>query len=144
VLVLPRLVEADNVRVFFLAGQSNINGATQGSTVPSEWNYIQEDVWIWLDDRQGGGEWTVLGPGHGFAVHSPRYQGAPELDPLNRIGPELSLGRALADLYPSDRIALIKHAEGSNIHTHWNPLAVGENDMWTSLLPKSQNAPLRL
>jgi hypothetical protein len=135
---------AEHVRVFLLAGQSNINGATQGSVFPSEWNHVQDDVWIWLDDRRGGGNWTSLGPGHGGYVHAPGQNLPLGLNPPN-IGPELSAGRLLADAFPNDRIALIKHAEGGrDVKTHWNPQNIGPpnnpDHMWSGLLQKTSNA----
>ena len=136
---------AEHVRVFLIAGQSNINGVIGGSDIPAEWNHVQDDVWIWLGDRMGGGDWTTLEPGHGASTHSPGPHYPTGLDPLDRIGPELSVGGILADAFPNERIALIKHAEGgTDVMRDWNPDNLGDpstfDHMWSGLLQKTTNA----
>ena len=100
---------AKPVKVFILAGQSNMTGTAEVANLDPSWNVPQDDVWIWLDHNMDGGQWTTVGPGHGLSTHAPRPDEPEGLDPANRLGPELSLSRMLADAYPDHRIALIKH-----------------------------------
>lgn len=140
---------AESVKVFLLAGQSNMNGTALAENLEPSWNVPQDDVWIWLDHNiDGEGQWTTLEPGHGWLTHAPR-PGRPEgLDPRRGsliVGPELSIGRTLADAYPDHRIALVKHADGgTDLAYDWNPENVGppeSNDhMWSGLLKKTSDA----
>ena len=101
------------------------NGRTPNNLDPS-WNVPQDDVWIWLDHNMDGGQWTTVGPGHGWGTHAPRPEEAEGLDARNGLGPELSLARTLADEYPDHRIALIKHGDGGrDLAEHFNPDNVG-------------------
>lgn len=138
------------VKVFLLAGHSNVLGAGRIENLDPAWNVPQEDVWIWLDHNiDGVGDWVTLEPGHGGPTHGP-HPGDPEgITPGNdghlKVGPELSLGRTLADAYPEHRIALIKHGSGGGtIGSDWNPENVGppesRDHMWSGLLKKASDA----
>ncbi len=107
--------ELDKVRVFYLGGQSNMDGYGFVSELPDELNQTFEDVWIFHgnpvgDDQEGGGLgiWEPLKPGHGkdFASDGQSNQYS------DRFGVELSLARRLRELYPNDRIAFIKYSRG--------------------------------
>ena len=75
-------------RVFVLAGQSNMVGRGDTSELSAPYDSPQPDVKIW-----NGSGWSTLAPGGGDH------------------GPELSLGRTLADHY-GETIYFVKRAEG--------------------------------
>ena len=123
--------------VYFLAGQSNAAGRGDAAELPSigdgSFANPQTDVQFYyrstLTDNAGNintalTEDTFLplqaGTGHGF--------NNPASHPVE-FGPELSLGRTLADAFPSRNIAIIKYAHGgSNLHTQWAAGGIRYND----------------
>ncbi len=147
---MPTLVSAESVKVFLMAGQSNMGGGGRAENLPSEWNVPQDDVWIWLDHNiDGVGDWVTLEPGHGNSSHAPFPDDPEGLTPPSdgqlRVGPELSLGRALADAYPEHRVALVKHTSGGrNLESHFHPENLGppesRDHMWSGLLRKTSSA----
>jgi len=122
------------VKVFLLGGQSNMAG--QGAT--SELDTLrpaldgeQADVGIWQNQNNAANTntgWETLKPGQGSTT--------------SRFGPELSLGRALADAYPDHQIALIKYAEGgTNLDEEWDPKDTGGSAyMYDGFLESMGNA----
>lgn len=76
------------LRVFILAGQSNMTGAGQAAELPAPYNQPHERIRIWAHHR-----WEYLVPSKNF-------------------GPEISFTHRLADLYPEDTIGIIKVAIG--------------------------------
>ncbi len=60
------------VKVFIMAGQSNLTGTADANNLDPSWNVPQDDVWIWLDHDMNGGQWTTVAPGHGWSTHAPR------------------------------------------------------------------------
>ncbi len=138
-------VLAKPVKVFLLAGQSNMTGTARVENLDPLWNVPQDDVWIWLDHNMDGGQWTTLAPGHGLSTHAPRPDEPEGLDSRNGLGPELSLGSILADAYPDHRVALIKHGDGGrDLASHFNPENIGPPEssehMWSGLLKKTYDA----
>ena len=79
-------------RVFVLAGQSNMEGRGDVNDLVSPYDSSQPDVKIWSTFSD---DWATLSPGN------------------NDHGPELSIGRALADHY-GETIYLVKWAEGGS------------------------------
>lgn len=145
VVITINEVLAKPVKVFLLAGQSNMTGTAEVENLDPLWNVPQEDAWIWLDHNMDGGQWTTVAPGHGLATHAPRPDEPEGLDPRNRLGPELSLSKALADAYPDYRVALIKHGDGGrDVASHFNPENIGPPDsnehMWSGLIKKTDDA----
>lgn len=141
----PSYSAAEAVKVFILAGNSNMTGTASADNLPSQWNAPQDDVWIWLDRQMTGGQWTNLGPGHGWSTHAPRPNEPEPLDPRNGVGPELSIGRRLADAFPNHRIALIKHGDGGgSLTSEWNPQNPGppnsSDHRWSGLQKKTSDA----
>ncbi|MEM7313262.1 MAG: sialate O-acetylesterase [Planctomycetota bacterium] len=115
--------------VYFLAGQSNATGRGDAAELPTieDGAFVapQTDVQFYyrstLTNSSGGINTTLptdvfqplqSGSGHGFNNPSSH----PE-----EFGPEVSLGRTLADAYPDRNIAIIKYSHGgSNLHTQWD------------------------
>ena len=147
---MPTLASAESVKVFVLAGHSLMLGIDRAENLDPSWNVPQDDVLIWLDHNMDGiGDWVTLEPGHGGPTHSPHPDDPEGITPGGdghiKVGPELSLGRTLADAYPNERIALIKHGRGGGtIGTDWNPENVGPPESadhpWSGLLKKTSDA----
>jgi len=102
-------------RVYYLGGQSNMDGFGRVSELPAELNQPVEGVMIFhgstVGDGQpvdGRGAWDVLKPGHGagFSANGTRNQVG------DRFGPELTFARRMKELHPNDGIAIIKYSRG--------------------------------
>ncbi|MBO3699920.1 sialate O-acetylesterase [Roseivirga sp. E12] len=120
VLFLPEMIfsqerKVDTVRVFYLGGQSNMDGFGFNKDLPDDLNKELNDVWIFHgnpapDDSEKGGKglWKKMSPGHGIGFSSN--------DPINklseRFGAELSFARKMQSLYPDEKIAIIKYSLG--------------------------------
>lgn len=117
-LLLPAIFYTQKIRVFILAGQSNMNGFGYNKDLPNDLKTLK-DVYIFQGnsvpdgDLNGGtGKWDVLKPGNGtgFKTDGKNNQLS------DRFGPELSFAKRLKELFPNDKIALIKYArEGTSI-----------------------------
>jgi len=123
---------ADDVKIFVLAGASNIYGQGFATDVISPYDVPQDDVWIWQDDLGDNVGWTALQPGFGATTNNFASGGTPNRCNASQerqgrcgnseFGPELSLGRFLADAFPEHQIAILKHSRGGgDLVTHWNP-----------------------
>ena len=153
-LVIHRTpAQAETVRIFLIGGASNTLGQGFPSDLEPPWSEPQEDVWIWQDDLGQNVGWTALRPG--FALNDNNMGSGGNHDACNaneiarghcgdRFGVELTLGRGLADAFPGDQIAIVKHAYGGRrVHDHWNPDTVGPPDrdhMYAGLKDKLQDA----
>ncbi|MGK3982741.1 sialate O-acetylesterase [Sorangium sp. So ce136] len=113
VMSLSTSAMAQTVKVFVLAGQSNMVGFGVGADLPAELR-SQPDIWYdhYNPDAREGGPYasatsTDWGP----------------LDPkgdARRYGPEITFGRAVAAAFPEQRIAIVKVAQGgTNLVDHW-------------------------
>jgi hypothetical protein len=122
--------ESDTIRVYYLGGQSNMDGYGYNSELPGDLQGGNEEVWIFhgtpvADDLSGGGLglWDILQPGHGVGFESDG-----DFNTLSeRFGIELSFARRLQELYPGERIALIKYSRGG---TSIDSLATGVFGCW--------------
>ena len=128
---------SQTMRLFYLGGQSNMDGYGYNRDLPEELNKPFKDVWIFHgntsaddDDNGGMGIWETLKPGHGVGSASDGTKN--ELS--DRFGVELSFAKRIQELYPGDKIAIIKYSKGgtsidtmaSNFDT-WEPNYVGKN-----------------
>lgn len=125
------LASAQNTYLlFYLGGQSNMVGYGYNKDLPDSLNKTYKDVYIFhgstADDgaNNGGvGIWEPLKPGHGEG-HSASAKGNQFSD---RFGLELSFADRLQELYPNQKIALIKYAKGG---TSIDTLAAGNFGSW--------------
>jgi len=123
---------SDTVRVFFLGGQSNMDGYGYTKDLPKELRKNIDDVYIFhatsLPDNVpvgGLGKWEILKPGHGADF---KFDGQSN-QRSDRFGLELSFAQRLKELYPNDKIALIKYAKGgSSIDSMANKYGCWEPD----------------
>jgi hypothetical protein len=122
-LIMPVLLLAqpkkDSIKVFYLGGQSNMEGFGYVKGLPANLNKINKNVFIYQgnptvdNDETGGlGKWDLLQPGHGTGFSSDGKTNKLS----DRFGVELSLAQKLQELYPNQKIAFIKYARnGSSI-----------------------------
>ena len=110
-------VEKETCRLFFLGGQSNMEGHGLNDELPDSLRSISKNVWIFhgypIGDENllgGLGKWEDLKPGNGAGFMSDGVRNKH----AEKFGPELSFGRKLEQLYPGEKIALIKYARGGS------------------------------
>jgi hypothetical protein len=117
-------------RVFYLGGQSNMEGFGYVKDLPSNLSKPFKDAFIFDGNRVGDGEanggagkWEALRPGHGTGFTSDGTTNTPS----DRFGVELTFAKHLQELFPNDKIAIIKYARnGSSIDS----LAAGPFGCW--------------
>lgn len=106
---------AKDYHVYYLGGQSNMDGYGKVSELPADLKNGVAGVWIFhgnmgLDGQKpaGQGKWSPLKPGHGRSFASDgktnKYS--------DRFGAELTFARRLKKIYPDRHIALIKYSRG--------------------------------
>lgn len=107
----------DTVMVFYLGGQSNMDGYGYNSDLPDSLDNELENVFIFHgnpagdnDKRGGAGIWEVLKPGHGKEFSSDGKMNFLS----SRFGVELSFAKRLQQLFPDQKIALIKYSKGGS------------------------------
>jgi hypothetical protein len=102
-------------RVFYLGGQSNMDGYGYVKELPSDLSKTFEDVMIYQaqmakdgEEPKGDGIWAKLKPGHGkdFKTDGKTNQYG------ERFGVELSFAQRMQELFPGESIALIKYSRG--------------------------------
>ncbi len=106
---------AKNYRVYYLGGQSNMDGFGFVKELPAELAGPIEGVYIFHGNPgpdgapvDGRGVWAQLRPGHGVGFQSDGTKNHYS----QRFGVELTLAVRLKELYPDDNIALIKYSKG--------------------------------
>ncbi|OYV04764.1 MAG: hypothetical protein CFE26_15150, partial [Verrucomicrobiales bacterium VVV1] len=104
-------VSVTRLRVYLLGGQSNADGrATTASlpTTPVNLQQPQNDVSLFYKVQSGTATLTTLRPG---------------LSETSQFGPEITLGRSMADYWSFEtgtRVAIIKYANGgTNLENQW-------------------------
>ncbi len=119
-LLIALNISAKKYIVFYLGGQSNMDGHGKVKELPKELNKSISGVYIFhgnstIDSFQVGGEgvWDVLQPGHG-AGHSSTFEGN---NLSEKFGVELTFALEMQKFYPNENIALIKYSRGgTSIH----------------------------
>ena len=118
-------VQAQQVKVYILSGQSNMDGRGRRSELVGElakWTKPRADVRIAYSNSDRRGPYAT----DGFVLLEPGYSVPPGTKarklPGDTFGPEVSFGRAIADARPGERIVLIKFSEGgTSLHNDWMP-----------------------
>ena len=107
--------KSNTFKLFYLGGQSNMDGFGYNKELPDSLNTNFDDVYIFHGNPAIGGEldggvgiWEQLKPGHGTGFSSDG-----EKNKLSeRFGPELSFAKKMKALFPNDKIAIIKYSRG--------------------------------
>ncbi|MCL6296573.1 sialate O-acetylesterase [Jejuia spongiicola] len=118
------------IRVYYLGGQSNMDGFGYNDQLPNSFEKSVENIWIFHgnpvgdNETNGGlGKWNIMQPGHGYGFSADQKGN----NLSDRFGLELSFGKRLQELYPNDKIAIIKYSRGG---TSIDSLAAGEYGSW--------------
>ncbi|KYG02169.1 hypothetical protein BE20_51475, partial [Sorangium cellulosum] len=131
---------AQPVKLFVLAGQSNMVGYGVGTALPAE---LQSQPDIWYDhhnpDAREGGPYA--------AATSTDWGPLEPKGEARRYGPEITFGHAMAAAYPEHRIAIVKLAQGgTNLVDHWgrglgpDPEVLYKSQLYHALLGKLDSA----
>jgi len=115
IIVNSQQKKVDSIRVFYLGGQSNMDGYGYNKDLPDSLNEISPNVFIFhgnpgQDNLEGGGlgKWENLQAGHGAGFSS----NGSKNNLSGKFGVEISFARRLQELYPNEKIALIKYSRG--------------------------------
>jgi hypothetical protein len=122
--------QQDTFLLFYLGGQSNMDGFGYNRDLPKPMAGKMKDVWIFTgqsaeDGDSGGGQgiWAPLqaGNGSGFAFDGRTNKLS------DRFGVELSFAKSMQEAFPGKKIALLKYARGG---TSIDSLAAGGMGCW--------------
>ena len=123
-------VHATDFYVYYLGGQSNMDGYGYVNQLDDDLAKPQEDVLIFHGNTSpdnavvdGKGLWTSLQPGHGVGFQSD----GKENKYSNRFGVELTFARTIQQKFPDRRIAIIKYSRGG---TSIDEAAAGNFGCW--------------
>lgn len=130
-LLIPTFFYTQKIRVFVLAGQSNMNGFGYNKDLSNDLKTFK-DVYIFQGnsvsdgEKNGGvGKWDVLKAGNGTSFKTDGKTNTLS----DRFGLEMTFAKRMKELFPNDKIALIKYArEGTSIDS----LATGSFGCWNS------------
>ena len=107
--------EAKDFHVYYLGGQSNMDGYGYVNELPESLHAPDTKAWIFHGNTapdnapvDGRGLWAPLRPGHGVGFQS---DGA-ENTYSNRFGVELTFAAAVQQAFPGRHIALVKYSRG--------------------------------
>jgi len=105
----------DTFLLYYLGGQSNMDGYGQNNDLPAHLKSTFDKVWIFhgnslADENPGGGTgvWDKLQPGHGVGFSATKKGN----NLSNRYGVELSFAHSLLLDNPKHKVALIKYSRG--------------------------------
>eukprot|EP01012_Entosiphon_sulcatum_P014419 TRINITY_DN19451_c0_g1_i2.p1 TRINITY_DN19451_c0_g1~~TRINITY_DN19451_c0_g1_i2.p1 ORF type:complete len:164 (+),score=29.27 TRINITY_DN19451_c0_g1_i2:25-492(+) len=109
------------MKVFILAGQSNMVGRAEPEHLPQAIKDATATVRIrWMNNLNFG----TPGASDGWQPLQCQFSPGPN---VHHFGPEFTLAVELQRLFPEEQIHLLKFAMGStNLHTNWSPTAVGD------------------
>lgn len=150
-LILANLLSfsQEKVRVYIMAGQSNMEGFGYNKDLPDSLKKLK-GVFIFHgntanDGEDGGkGQWAELKPGHGTGFSFKDSKNSLS----DRFGPELSFAAKMQKRYPGEKIAIIKYAKGgSSIDTlgaphagTWDHRFSGKTNQYDHFLTTLNNA----
>ncbi len=104
-------------RVYYLGGQSNMDGYGQTKDLSAEQREPVGGCMIYRgavqgfgDEPRGLGVWATLTPGFGVGYASDGSTNRLS----NRFGPELTFGAMMRQLHPESNIAIIKYSRGGS------------------------------
>jgi hypothetical protein len=120
ILMISAGVQAKKYKVFYLGGQSNMDGFGYIKELPKELNKPVDGVYIFHGNSTrdsfelgGQGVWEMLKPGHG-TEHTSTFEKNNHSD---RFGIEITFALEMKKRFPNENIALIKYSRGgTSIH----------------------------
>ena len=114
-LVLSADLEAKTFKLYYLGGQSNMDGFGYVRELPEALQGPVKGVWIFHGNSSpdgaevdGKGLWAELRPGHGTGFTSDGKTNTYS----DRVGVELTFARRLLEIDPNAHIAIIKYSRG--------------------------------
>jgi hypothetical protein len=114
-LLLAPHLEAKTFKLYYLGGQSNMDGFGYVRELPEALQGPVKGVWIFHGnsspdgaDLDGRGLWAELRPGHGTGFTSDGKTNTYS----DRFGVELTFARRLREIDPNAHIAIIKYSRG--------------------------------
>ncbi len=121
IVILTLLVSCtgkkNDYHLYFLGGQSNMDGYGFVSQLPEELNAPVAGVMIYHGntaadntDTDGRGCWATLQPGHGVGFSSDGITNTYS----DRFGVELTFAMKLRELFPEENIAIVKYSKGGS------------------------------
>jgi len=109
------VLDAKDYKLFYLGGQSNMQGFGSVSELPSDLPENYKDIMIfngnWDNDDKpvsGVGIWENMKPGFGYGSRSDGITNTYS----ERFGPELGFAIKIRELMPDENIAILKYAKG--------------------------------
>lgn len=116
-LVLCTCGSAEELDVYLLAGQSNMDGRGQANDLTEEERKSSEQAIIFYRNPPFASDgWQPLAPG--FSV-PPKFKG---MLPSHTFGPEIGFEQAMKAAAPNRKLALIKGSKGgTTLRVDWNP-----------------------
>ena len=141
----------DLVKVFLLAGQSNMSGRAPANDLPARFRVPPPKVQYDYVCSFGAGDLMKPEdyPKDGGPPEPHRSQGWVSLQPSPKhlstpgehFGPEIGLGHALAARWPGQSIAIIKHGRGAtNLAEEWAPDATSGRRLYQDFLAQVRTA----
>lgn len=115
VSIVSDSVQAKEYKLYYLGGQSNMDGYGYVKDLTEDEKKSVEGVLIFHGNTaadglpaDGRGVWKTLQPGHGIGFKSDGSSN----EYSDRFGAELSFGRRMKELHPDSNIAIIKYSRG--------------------------------
>lgn len=113
--LIAGIVNAKEYKVYYMGGQSNMDGFGLNSELPKNFHIPPKNVFIFHGNASadgtildGKGVWQKVKPGHGRGFSSDETQNYYG----DKFGPELSFAHLMSKKYPDDNIAIIKYSKG--------------------------------
>ena len=114
-LVVAGTTAAETWDLYYLGGQSNMDGYGTNTELPAELNRPVDGVMIFHGNTSpdntpvdGRGIWSKLRPGHGVGFKSDGKSNQYS----KRFGAELTFARRLREINPEGKIAIVKYSRG--------------------------------
>lgn len=135
IFLLPNLsvsqeMERDTFQLYFMGGQSNMDGFGKNAELPASAKKTIDHTMIFHGNpapdgsNDGGiGKWTKLQPGHGYGFSTDGITNKRS----DQFGPELFFAKKLKEYDPNQKIAIIKYSRAG---TSLDSLAAAQFGSW--------------
>ena len=138
--MVPQLAAADEFLLFYLGGQSNMDGYGFVKQLPEDLKDGVPGAYVFHGNTapdgkpvDGRGIWSELRAGHGVGFESDGQTNSYS----RRFGVELTFARAIAEALPNQKIAIIKYSRGG---TSIDQRAAGGFGCWEPDFEKGSGA----